>query len=105
VRKVEMSNTDISSSNGTIRLLTTAADVTTISLRPQDAQAIVLGLASNPDVLLAVALMIHAEQQPDLGIIESSKFSFIANIILTHQPSPIAWHILLPPPSISKGVK
>jgi len=37
--------------------------VTTVSLRPQDVQAIVTGLTSNPDALSAVDLMIREEQQ------------------------------------------
>lgn len=51
---------------------TMVTDVTTVSLRPQDVQAIVTGLASNPDALAAVALMIRAEQQPNLGLPQSS---------------------------------
>jgi len=35
----------------------------TLSLRPEDVQAIVSGLAANPSALAAVALMIHADSQ------------------------------------------
>jgi len=47
---------------------TMAADITIVSLRPQDVQAIVTGLASNPDALTVVALMIWAEQQSNLRL-------------------------------------
>ena len=51
----------ISTSNST-----PTTTVATVSLRPEDVQAIVTGLASNPSALAAVALMIQSDQQPVL---------------------------------------
>ena len=45
---------------------TPTTTVATVSLRPEDVQAIVTGLASNPSALAAVALMIQSDQQPAL---------------------------------------
>jgi len=42
----------------------TVATHTTVSLRPEDVQAIVAGLAANPTAMAAVALMIQSDQQP-----------------------------------------
>ena len=65
VKKVNMNDSSIPSSSGSIVHsdipTTTMPDVTTVSLRPQHVQAIVTGLASNPDTLSAVALVIRAK--------------------------------------------
>ena len=60
-----------SSSSGNVRLTTpskppasTVTTHTTVSLRPEDVQAIVTGLATNPTALAAVALMMQSDQQP-----------------------------------------
>ena len=65
-------DSDIPTSSGIILATTvvTSADpptpttLTTVSLRPEDVQAIVTGLASNPSALAAVALMMQTDQQP-----------------------------------------
>ena len=60
-----------SSSGGNVGLTTTSeptvSTVTThtvVSLRPEDVQAFVTGLAANPTALVAVALMMQSDQQP-----------------------------------------
>jgi len=46
--------------------ITPTTTVTTVSLRPEDVQAIVTGLAANPRALAAVAVMMQSDQQPVL---------------------------------------
>ena len=60
-----------SSSSGNVGLTTiseppasTVTTHTTVSLRSEDVQAIVTGLAANPTALAAVALMMQSDQQP-----------------------------------------
>ena len=64
-----MENVDAYSSSGNLAasnaaLPTSSSSVMTVSLRPEDVQAIVSGLASNPSALAAVTLMIQLDQQP-----------------------------------------
>ena len=82
-------------------------------LRPQDVQAIVTGLASNPDTLAVVAWMIWAEHQPTvLSFQPSTSFNqtqmgkFLLCCLLTTQcPCTSANTSYLSPPSVAKGVK
>jgi len=58
-----LSSGAVVTTNVPVNMSASPTSVTTVSLRPQDVQAIVTGLASNPDALSAVALMIREEQQ------------------------------------------
>jgi len=85
------------------------ADVTTVSLRSQDVQAIVTGLASNPDALSTVALMIRTEQQhssginlPPVPLNQGQQSKCCSTPHQRHSPRTVTHSFS--PPSVAKGV-
>jgi len=85
----------------------TTTSVMTVTLRSEDVQAIVSGLAANPSALAAVALMMQSDGQQDLpespNRSQAGKFT---SVDTNHRMSPLIRHLLsILLPSHRKGVK